>query len=79
MKENILEQLNYELNEQLNLINKKKMMVGYLWSTKNQQGFSEVENQNILGAMISISTAKNLNEYEYYSNNVLAYVQELLS
>lgn len=79
MKENIFEQLNYELNEQLDLINKKKMMVGYLWSTKNQRGFSEEENQNILGAMISIGTAKNLNEYEYYSNNVLAYVQELLS
>lgn len=79
MKENIFEQLNFELNEQLDLINKKKMTVGYLWSTKNQQDFSEEENQNILGAMISIGTAENLNEYEYYSNNILAYVQELLS
>lgn len=79
MKENIYEQLNLELNEQLDLTNKKKMMVGYLWSTKNQQYFSEVENQKILGAMIAIGTAKNLNEYEYYSNNALAYVQKLLS
>lgn len=79
MKENIFEQLNFELNEQLDLNNKKKMMVGYLWSTKNQQDFSEEENQNILEAMISIGTAKNQNEYDYYSNNVLAYVKELLS
>ncbi|MEK5104946.1 hypothetical protein MKX83_23675 [Cytobacillus sp. FSL M8-0252] len=79
MQDNIYEQLNFELNEQQDLINKKKMMMGYLRLTSKQHDFSAEESNKILGALISIGTSKNQGEYEYYTENILAYIKELLS
>ncbi|MCM3412841.1 hypothetical protein [Metabacillus litoralis] len=79
MKDNIYDQLNFELNEQLDLINKKKMIMGYIRSTNTtQHGFTEEESNNIIGALISICTSKNHKEYEYYATNVMNYIKELI-
>ncbi|MEN2465636.1 hypothetical protein [Ornithinibacillus sp. JPR2-1] len=79
MKENVYEQLNFELNEQLDLINKKKMTMYYLWATKQQHNLSDEENDKIIGAMTCVGTAKNQYEYEYYADSALSYVKKIIS
>ncbi|MFE7063858.1 hypothetical protein ACFVAD_17105 [Sutcliffiella sp. NPDC057660] len=78
MKDNIYDQLNLELNGQLDLINKKKMIMGYIRSTYNQIVFTEEESNNIIGALISICTSENHKDYEYYATNVMNYIKELI-
>lgn len=78
MKDNIYDQLNFELNEQLDLINKKQMMMGYIRSTNNQNVFTEEERNNIIGALISICTSNNHKDYEYYASNIMNYIKELI-
>lgn len=78
MKDNIYDQLNLELNGQLDLINKKKMIMGYIRSTNNQNVFTEEESNNIIGALISICTSENHKDYEYYATNVMNYIKELI-
>lgn len=78
MTDNIYNQLHLELNEQLDLINKKKMMMEYLRSTSNQHDFTKEESNIITGALITVCTSKNHKEYEYYSENILNYIKELL-
>ncbi|GLB61790.1 MULTISPECIES: hypothetical protein [Bacillaceae] len=79
MTDNIYNQLHLELNEQLDLINKKKMMMGYIRSTSNQHDLTKEESNKIIGALISVCTSKNHKEYEYYSENILDYIKELLT
>lgn len=78
MKDNIYDQLNLELNGQLDLINKKKMIMGYIRSTNNQNVFTEEESNNIIGALISICTSENHKDYEYYATNVMNYIKALI-
>lgn len=54
------------------------MMMGYLRSTSDQHNLSDEESDNIIGALISVCTAKNQKEYEYYSKNILAYIKDLI-
>lgn len=49
MTDNIYNQLHLELNEQLDLINKKKMMMGYIRSTSNQHDLTKKKAIKLLG------------------------------
>jgi hypothetical protein len=54
MKNDIYEQLIYELDEEKRLIDKKKILLGYLWNELKEPKCKESTKEKILSSMVSI-------------------------
>jgi hypothetical protein len=75
MKKNIYEQLLFELNEEKKLIDRKKIMLGFLWNELTNYKISDSTQLDILSAMTSIGLSKDQDEVERYSENIFYHIE----
>lgn len=75
MQKNIYEQLLFELNEEKKLIDRKKIMLGFLWNELTNYKNSDSTQLDILSAMTSIGLSKDQDEVERYSENIFYHIE----
>lgn len=75
MKNDIYEQLIYELDEEKRLIDKKKILLGYLWNELKEPECKESTKEKILSSMVSIGLEDKQSKVEAYSRFIFHYIE----